>query len=66
MRVQIQEIDIIKIDRQEAEQLIAELNRLDLPFTKDYPLLYELKQLLSNNFQASFPDIHRIVKPGER
>lgn len=66
MKVAIQEIDITKIDRNTAVELIAELNKLDLAFTTEYPRLYELKQLLSNNFQANFPNIHRIVKEGER
>lgn len=66
MRVKIQEIDIIKIDRYEAEQMLAELNTLGLPFSTEYPHLHELQKLLSNNFTASFPDIHRIVKAGER
>jgi hypothetical protein len=62
MRVKIQEIDIWGIDRHEAMELVAELNKLNLPFTQEYPKLYELKKLLTNNFDASFPDIHRIDK----
>lgn len=63
MKIEIQEIDIQRIDRGKAIELMNEINKATggkLYFTQDYPRLKELHKLLNACFLSSVTGVHII------
>ena len=63
MKAEIEEINILRITRDDARQLRNELNTLQLAFNTDkYPKLYEFDRLLAGCFDNMVNGVHIIFK----
>ena len=60
MKLVIEKVDIIGIDRKQAFELRNEIISLAIIYKKDYPRLGELYLLLTNSFETQTNGIHFI------
>ncbi len=61
MKIEVWQVDLLQIDRHDANAILGELNSLNVVMDhKKYPKLNEIRKLLSANFTSSKAGVHWI------